>query len=892
MALGLLDRERLEDRFRYDTPFWAGGVTRGPGGWKYPSDREFQGVAKILNKSAKLVPAIAHPWQLELDSLLEDQRRSESPMRVIVLKARKLGFCGDPSTRVLTADMRWLTLEEILPGQRIVAVDEKIPGGKGKSRKLREGVVEAKREVYEPAFRILFDDGRELVATGQHRWLCKEVSGCAEWRTVNDMNPGDEVRHVTTPWDAPTVEDGWMGGMIDGEGSVRHKEAVICQRDGKVMDRARRYLADRGYHFGEQIETRDSTSKLARKSILHKLVVGRKNEVFRLIGQTRPTRFVDDTSWWKDRDLPGKRSGVAWAKVTAIEPLGPKRMIDLQTDRKTFIAEGFVSHNSTWIALKFLQRLTMMQYQHGIVVAQDVKTASQIFEMAKRAWVHLPEIEQLGLGFSIKPAIISEGNSVGRKFMQFGEQSKRIRQGGRTGNSMFEIDTAGSPESGRGYTPTMVHLSEVAWWEGNQATRKMLSMLNAVSYEPETIVVLESTANGLNHFHRRWISARDGQKDPETGESYRALFVPWWRDPACSAPFPNDEAKDRFLEGIGDESKYGEVATDEPMLQELYQCSPEQLFWRRRMIREQHESSVELFNQENPHSDEVAFIGSGRTVYSSILVARAIKAVEAAPTPVTGGLQTAGELERRTRAGTIKVPTSVRWVPDPKQGEPLLDVWEHPHLAAEAPTDAPSDLKQDGAYVVSVDVAEGEANTFTKGDYHVIQVFNHRTREQVAVHESRMDIHLLPLWVLQVALYYNEAWLAPEINGPGIVVVDTLRNDYHYPKLIKRSRYGALREGEQQKPGWKTDAQSKPIMEATFGQALQDDLHGLRDLRTARQLSTYVITERGKHEAQAGEHDDRLIAAMIAHEIMEMYRPPGEKKKRRRFTPTDPLVGY
>src|SRR5258706_375091 len=51
-----------------------------------------------------------------------------------------------------------------------------------------------------------------------------------------------------------------------------------------------------------------------------------------------------------------------------------------------------------------------------------------------------------------------------------------------------------------------------------------------------------------------------------------------------------------------------------------------------------------------------------------------------------------------------------------------------------------------GAYVVGVDVAEGEANTFNEGDYHAATVFDHRTFEQVAIHVSRMDLHDLPYW--------------------------------------------------------------------------------------------------------------------------------------------------
>jgi hypothetical protein len=58
----------LRRRLRYDTPFWAGGVRVEPGREPiYPGPKDFHGCVKILNKQAKLVPCIAHPWQLEFD---------------------------------------------------------------------------------------------------------------------------------------------------------------------------------------------------------------------------------------------------------------------------------------------------------------------------------------------------------------------------------------------------------------------------------------------------------------------------------------------------------------------------------------------------------------------------------------------------------------------------------------------------------------------------------------------------------------------------------------------------------------------------------------------------------------------------------------------------------
>ena len=644
-------RSRAEDRLRYDTPFWAGGVYRDPssGSWRKPGPDEFQGCAKILDKRKRLVPAIARPWQLELDEILEHQRARGMPMRVIILKARKLGF-------------------------------------------------------------------------------------------------------------------------------------------------------------------------------------------------------------------------------------------------------------STWIALKFLQRVTQLPYQAAVVVAQDVDTAGVILEMARLAYQNLPLSSEIG--FPVKPGIAGEGGSKnGRQHLIFGDASRTARREGRSPTSIFEIDTAGSPTSGRGTTPNLLHLSEVAFWEAEQAMRKMLAMLEALPYAEETICAIESTANGLNHFYRRWINAKEGSQDPDSGEVYAPLFVPWWRDPDCSRKFATPEGRERFVrEQLGNTTRYGETAEDEQMLVELYKCTPEQLLWRRMKIQEQPDKSVQTFNQENPHSEEVAFIGSGRTVIPGLLVTRSINNIkEKVPDPVLGTLRARDFIERRTRSGLKFVPREAAWyaAADALPDEHQLRVWEHPRHAEEAPEridgrEASDFERRQGAYVVAVDVAAGEEDTLSKGDFHAITVWDHHTRLQVAAHHSRMDIHEVPLWALLIALYYNEARLAVEVNGVGLSVVSPLQKDYRYRHMYRRRRIDTRSEERVDKAGWETSKDMKPAMEANFIGLLDSDLRGgLRDMPTARQMTTYVSDEKGRHGAQPGEYDDLLMSAMIGQMVMSMMPPPkigGQRPKR--FNPKDAVTGW
>jgi hypothetical protein len=539
---------------------------------------------------------------------------------------------------------------------------------------------------------------------------------------------------------------------------------------------------------------------------------------------------------------------------------------------------------STWIAAKFMQRLTQIAFQNAVVVAQDVKTAGVLFDMARLIHTNLPTQQQLGLPFGIRPDIVSRSFSpTGRKFLRFGQ--KGVDDGTE---SMLEIDTAGTAEAGRGYTPSLVHGSEVAHWPENG---KLLGLLNAVPDALETIVALESTANGFNHFHKRWIRAMEGEEDPELGGTYVPIFAAWHEDPDCSRAFLSPEARERFVASIGT----GPYGSEEPDLIDLFGCTPEQLYWRRGTIRDRCDDSIEKFHQEYPSTPEEAFIGSGASVFSGILVARAIVAAEAAPEPVRGVLEGIDWVERKTRGGTVLLPRGAVWVPEAETTRrDLMDVWEHP-VTEEAEAERPEDERQPvGQYITAADVAQGSVNTFEEGDFHAVTVLDHFSKQQVAQYESRIDIHELPMVILLIALYYNISWLAVEVNGPGIAVVDWLAKEARYRRLHRRRRVDKATNDVEDKIGWITDRATKPVMETTLSAALKEGTHGIRSVRMARQLTTYVEDDKGKHGAMAGAHDDLLVAQMIGQRVADVTKPKPLEKSRsgRRRTVYDDLTGW
>ncbi len=67
-----------------------------------------------------------------------------------------------------------------------------------------------------------------------------------DWRKIEGdgkkrLKVGSCIRWVTKPWSEGDMEDGWFGGMLDGEGSfakdAHGAQVNVCQRRGPVWDR-------------------------------------------------------------------------------------------------------------------------------------------------------------------------------------------------------------------------------------------------------------------------------------------------------------------------------------------------------------------------------------------------------------------------------------------------------------------------------------------------------------------------------------------------------------------------------------------------------------------------------------------------------------------------------
>ncbi|SDX73654.1 hypothetical protein [Roseicitreum antarcticum] len=442
--------------------------------------------------------------------------------RNVILKARQLGFCLDPSTRVLTANLEWVRIDSLKEGDQLVACDEHVPGGRGAARSMRTATVQRTVTMQAERFKITLDDGREVICTANHPWLTTKASVGTKWRSISGdgnnvvgrIKVGTKIRSIAKPWDEPTYEDGWFGGMIDGEGSIAKScssgcEINVSQRNGAVWDRMVAYAQRRGYSARIENDTERKT-KLG-KTPVPKLCFTRMNELFQLVGQTRPSRMIG-RAFWEGKGLPGKRNANndAWATVVAIEPMGIGDVVDLQTSTRTYIAEGLVSHNTTLIAILWLDHALFNSDQRCGIIAHSLDDAEVIFrDKVKFAYNNLPEHVQATMPLKRETA----------KELLFAHNNSGIR-------------VATSMRSG---TIHRLHVSEMGKIAAKFPEKAVEIVTGSLPAVPTSgIAVIESTAEGQEgeffEIANRAERIMQAGKIPNITQ-FKFHFFPWWMEP-------------------------------------------------------------------------------------------------------------------------------------------------------------------------------------------------------------------------------------------------------------------------------------------------------------------------------------------------------------------------
>ncbi len=385
-----------------------------------------------------------------------------------------------------------------------------------------------------------------------------------------------------------------------------------------------------------------------------------------------------------------------------------------------------------------------------------------------------------------------------------------------------QIDTATAENSGtgRGQTVQWLHGSEVALWPKGQEI--VAGLMQAVPMMANTAVFLESTANGIgDYFHTTWEAAQRGES------TFEPLFFPWTMDPEYSIKPP----------------KFFKLTQEEKKVKKEHHLTLGQIYWRRKKMLE-FIGDEKRFYQEYPLTDTEAFLASGNPRFDTN------KLAEMQQKCYDG--QTTELLEKVDEKTKLKVI-----VPKVMEGAPLK-VWFQPQT--------------DHEYVIGADVAEG-----IDEDFSCATVMDKQTHQTVARFRGDMEPADFGEYLSLLGRWYNHALIGPEINNHGLTAVQRLR-DVGYDNIYRRElgideRY----EEYTSKLGWRTDVRTKPLMIDNLSEAISTGQIIDYDKIFIRECMTYIRDNRGRTNAQEGQHDDTVISTAIALQLFE-WSPVTQRK--------------
>lgn len=491
---------------------------------------------------------------------------------------------------------------------------------------------------------------------------------------------------------------------------------------------------------------------------------------------------------------------------------------------------------STATAGRFFHGVANRPSKYAMMITHEPDASEFIFGMHKRFYQHLPDV--------MKPT--TKYNNL-RK-LEFNKPN------GKGLDSAIRVATAGKEDIGSGQLIHLCHLSELSKWPTHTSEGVLTSVLQCVPKEPDTEVIIESTAKGIGgKFFEYYKSARykyivylDDNKvprfrceiNPDADESneWSAIFFPWF-------------AFHKYTMKIDPGFKMTEA---EAKMKALYNLSTQQVMWRRWSIQNNCGGSEQMQCQEYPSNDFEAFVSTGSPVFDTV---KLLQAITACKPPVA---------RYECQFGTGNFVSDAAG---------SLQVWREPVPGR--------------SYVVSADVSEGievasDNDERSKYDSSVLDVVDQLSGEQVAHWQGKMAPDLFAQLLFHVARRYNMAWLAPERNNHGGTVVLKLF-DMGYKKLYvekvpdppnkPRKRYG-FHMSNAKHSGVKfmiMDGLSAEIREGT---------HGINCRETLNEMLSFKRDPDGGMGAEKGMHDDRVVSIAIAKFVRTRLPMPSGLQRR------------
>lgn len=424
-----------------------------------------------------------------------------------------------------------------------------------------------------------------------------------------------------------------------------------------------------------------------------------------------------------------------------------------------------------------------------------------------------------------------------------------------TSGSEITVETQRSENQSRGSSPSLLHMSEVAFWdEGRKdgsAEGTMTALLGSLEEEgggAATAVVIETTANGVGGtFHSRWLNAL------RPGSEWVPLFYPW--QTASKHQIEDVSQKDRDVTSV----LLDPTASRDTKIRVLLNANLSNLLteeWARRaadfrltvgqlrwaMNKADELGSIQRFDQEFPMSADLAFISSGRMVLDTETMKHVMTTVKEPalrtgilfeiPRASSGHALTFADIQAASGTGETWF-----WWRTPEPG------WA-------------------GRYALGTDASNASGQ-----DFACISVMDLLLNEQVAeFYCSTTTPDVLARQAIMAGTMFGMALIAPEINGAGTVVVNDLLRE-GYPNVYRRAIIESEAGGEAswvRQFGVYMDERTRTMVIDGVVRGLRSGTHVVRSERMLNEFRTFRFDGKGKPDHEKGKKSDAIFGYGLA----------------------------
>lgn len=162
-------------------------------------------------------------------------------------------------------------------------------------------------------------------------------------------------------------------------------------------------------------------------------------------------------------------------------------------------------------------------------------------------------------------------------------------------------------------------------------------------------------------------------------------------------------------------------------------------------------------------------------------------------------------------------------------------------------------------YLISVDTALGRERD--SSTFHIINIYN---GEQVAEFKSnKTPINEFAEIIATEGRLYNTAYVIPERNTIGNNLIDWLSNAYEYDNIWSDNK-GVM--------GIQLTNKNRESILAEMEECLRTNIIKINSRRTLEELTTFIITNSGKAEADDGKYDDLVMSLAVGAYILNDIR--------------------